>query len=77
MLTEDKIKEILNESDADINIGAIGINDNLSASGIDSLDLFTAFLRFEEETGVKVADEEVDGLNTINNILEFYNSRLQ
>lgn len=75
MLTVEKIREVLKETDSATNVDAIGNDDLLSDAGIDSLDIFSVFLRFEEITGIEVSDEDVDNLKTINSILEFYNTR--
>lgn len=75
MLTVEKIREVLKEADSAPNLDAIGNDDLLTDAGIDSLDIFNVFLRFEEITGIEVSDEDVDNLKTINSILEFYNAR--
>ena len=52
-------------------------NDNLDADlydlGLDSLDFYNFLIILEEKTGITVSDEDIAGLNTINNILKFFN----
>jgi|AACY02.9.fsa_nt_gi Phosphopantetheine attachment site. len=52
-------------------------NNNLDADlfelGLDSLDFYNFLIILEEKTGITVSDEEISELNTINNIVKFFN----
>jgi acyl carrier protein len=41
--------------------------------GLDSLDVFNLFLELETITGKGVADEDIDSIGSIADILAFYN----
>lgn len=46
----------------------------LASQGLDSLDSFNILLELQDVTGIKVADDQVESLNTLNNIVAFFNA---
>lgn len=44
-------------------------------AGIDSLDVFSIFLAVEETYGIKIPDEDLDEINSIETIVEYLNAR--
>lgn len=72
MITEQQVKDAIIAAGIDANINAIGPKDSLGDHGIDSLDFFNLFLELEEVGGKRVPDEDVDKVNTIEAIIQFY-----
>lgn len=71
-ITREKIIEIIGKEvgkyvDSDI----LSDNESLSDQGIDSLDRQTIFLSIEETFDVSISDDEINKLNSINDILVF------
>lgn len=73
MLKIEDIKIALKKVDIEVEVS---LEDNLGTSfenlGLDSLDLFNLFLELESITGKGVADEDIDSLLTISDILNYY-----
>ena len=47
----------------------------LSDQDVDSLDLSGMLLSIEEAFGVEVLDEDIDGIQTINDIVDYVNAK--
>lgn len=74
MLKIEDIKVALKNADVQVEMSIEG-NQTLSFEelGLDSLDVFNLFLELETITGEAVPDEDVDSLQTIADILKYYN----
>lgn len=72
MITEQQVKDALIAADINVDISAIGPRDDLGDMGVDSLDFFNLFLELEDIGGKKIPDEQIDKLNTIEAIVQFY-----
>lgn len=72
MITEQQVKDAIIAAGIDVDVSAITRNDNLGEHGIDSLDFFNLFLELEDIGGKKVPDEDVDKMNSIDAIIQFY-----
>ncbi len=48
----------------------------LSDQDVDSLDLSGMLLSIEEAFGVEIPDEDIDGIQTINDIVDYVNAKL-
>lgn len=72
MITEQQVKDAIIAAGIDADVSAIGPKDNLRDHGIDSLDLFNLFLELEDVGGKKIPDEDIDKMNTIEAIIQFY-----
>jgi acyl carrier protein len=55
-----------------------GLRDDikLTEQGIDSLGMFNVLLVLSERLGIDIPDKDADGLNNINQIIEYLNKRL-
>ncbi|MNF13802.1 acyl carrier protein [compost metagenome] len=53
---------------------SIDPDQSLASQGLDSLDSFNILLELQDMTGVKVEDDQVDALDTLNNIVAFFNA---
>lgn len=63
----DIIREQLNLDDVDINEDT-SFKDDL---GVDSLDLLELVMAFEEEYSIELDPEELEGIQTVGDIVEF------
>jgi acyl carrier protein len=43
----------------------------LAEQGVDSLELFNAFLAVEEKTGVKIPDERMNSMRSLHDLAQF------
>lgn len=67
------ISEVLNRKENEIRLEA-SLRDDLQAS---SLDQMTIYIALEDEFGKSMPQEEVSGLYTIKDIVDFINRKLQ
>lgn len=72
MITEQQVKDAIIAVGIDVDVSAVGLKDNLGDHGIDSLDFFNLFLELEDMGGKKIQDDDIDKLNTIEAIIQFY-----
>lgn len=72
MITEQQVKDAIEAAGIDVDVSAIGPKDNLGDHGVDSLDYFNLFLELEDIGGKKIPDEDIDKMNTIEAIIQFY-----
>lgn len=72
MITEQQVKDAIIAAGIDVDVNTIGPQDNLGDHGIDSLDFFNLFLELEDMGGKKIPDEDIDKMNTIEAIIQFY-----
>ena len=67
----EKIKELVVEGlgvDADKVVPEASFKEDL---GADSLDLFELVMSFEEEFGVEIPTEDLEGINTVQDIVDY------
>ncbi|MDR2545999.1 MAG: acyl carrier protein [Lachnospiraceae bacterium] len=72
----EKVKEIIAEH---LSIEGIEITPETSFRddlGADSLDLFELVMAFEEEYGVEIPPEDLEGITTVGGVLELMRKRL-
>tara|TARA_R110001606_G_C15403445_1_gene653645 strand:+ start:10258 stop:10482 length:225 start_codon:yes stop_codon:yes gene_type:complete len=72
MITEQQVKDAIIAAGIDADVSAIGPRDDLADHGIDSLDFFNLFLELEDVGGKKIPDEDIDKMNTVEAIIQFY-----
>jgi acyl carrier protein len=71
-ITIENIKAIFRkEVDARVEVEGMDPDKSISDQGVDSLDQSSVFLALEDEFGIKIEDEDIEKLNTLNKILEF------
>ncbi|WP_417372060.1 acyl carrier protein [Gelidibacter japonicus] len=76
MITTDKVKEIFASINDQIEAADLDDNKNLTDQGLESLDTFDFFLQIEDDFGVKVSDDQMDKLNTIQKIVDYVNENI-
>ncbi len=65
------VEELLEASESSLDASEIGAETNLRDDlGLDSLQAVTVVMALEQEFEVEVDDEEIDGLQTVGDILE-------
>lgn len=69
------IMEIIKNSGVSGDVSKIEYDTSLREAGMDSLDMFNILLALEEKFGVKIADEEIGKLNSVNSIVELLNRK--
>lgn len=70
-----KVKEIIQEQ---LNLDGVEITEESSFKedlGADSLDLFELVMAFEEEFNVEIPSEDLEGLTTVGEVIEYIKSK--
>lgn len=73
--TADKIKEIIKAINSRADIDTLKDDALLDDQGIDSLDMLNIFLQVEEVFHIKISDEDVDRLKTVNDLVDYVATR--
>ncbi|MGW3290677.1 acyl carrier protein [Streptomyces sp. NPDC001002] len=63
-------------TDGSTDFGETGAGSTFSDLGLDSLAVYEVVTRIQDERGVTVPDEDLDGLNTPRLLVDFVNRRL-
>ncbi|QIR75447.1 acyl carrier protein [Sulfurospirillum diekertiae] len=71
----ENIKKLIVLADVVIDVEKIDVNKSLVEQGIDSLEFVNICLVIEETFGIKIPDEDLEDLNTINNIIDYVRSK--
>lgn len=74
--TVENVKEVIAEAEV---LGDVSdmVNDMpLREQGIDSLDVVNVYLLLEEKFDIKIPDEDLNQVQTINSIVEYINNKL-
>lgn len=75
-VTINELKEILANTSYGNNAKLLDANDSLREEGVDSLDLLDFYLNIEERYNIKVNDEDVAGLLTLNDYQKYVSGKL-
>jgi len=75
-VTINDLKEILANTSFGNNAKLLDGNDSLREEGVDSLDLLDFYLNIEEHYNIKVNDEDVAGLLTLNDYQKYVSDKL-
>ena len=73
MISSEQIIQILIKSEALTESSELQPDSLFADHGVDSLDIFSLLLDVQEEAGVEISDDDVDGLTLINAIIEYVN----
>jgi len=71
--TIENVKEVILEADVLGDVSEMKSDVALSEQGIDSLDVVNVYLLLEEKFDVKIPDEDLDKVTTIDNIVAYIN----
>ena len=70
-----EIRAIVEETNVVRDMSTLRDDMTFGDAGIDSLDVFSIFLAVEETYGIKIPDEDLDNINSIETIIEYLNTR--
>ncbi|MDC0010725.1 acyl carrier protein [Porticoccaceae bacterium] len=76
MILQERLKEILSSSGAEVDSSAINGNMTFEDMGMDSLDMFNFFSEIDGELGVDVPDEVFEQLTTLNKLEKYLEAAL-
>lgn len=74
-VSKEDILAIIDDVGVETDITTIEEEMTWKEAGIDSLEVMNVFLRIEEKFGIKIPDEEVDELNTIQATLAYIRNK--
>ena len=74
--TIENVKEVIKEADVLADAGDLKCDIPLSEQGVDSLDVVNIYLLLSETFNIKIPDDDLDQLQTINAIVEYINNKL-
>lgn len=73
--TVENVKEVIVEAEVLGNADEMKNDIPLSEQGIDSLDVVNVYLLLEEKFDVKIPDEDLGKVHTIDAIIEYINNK--
>ena len=71
MISAEQIIQMLVKSEALTNADELKADSLFADHGVDSLDIFSLLLDVQEEIGVEISDDDVDGLVSVNAIVDY------
>jgi len=74
--TIDNVKEVIAKAEVLGEVDSLKKDINLTEQGIDSLDMINIYLLLEEKFNVKIPDEDIDKVQTIDEIVKYVNNKL-
>ena len=74
-ITAQQILDVISKARIVKDVNALDHDTPLAEQGVDSLDFSGVLFNMEEVFEIKIPDEDVDGLHTINNIVAYINSK--
>ena len=74
--TVENIKEVIDEAEVLGDISEMKSDIAMSEQGIDSLDVVNIYLLLEEKFDIKIPDEDLNKVQTIDNIVEYINKKV-
>jgi len=74
--TIENVKEVIAEAEVLGDANEMKSNIALSEQGIDSLDVVNVYLLLEEKFDVKIPDEDLEQVQTIDEIVKYINNKL-
>lgn len=74
--TVENVKEVIAEAEVLGDVSEMNNDVPLSEQGIDSLDVVNVYLLLEEKFDVKIPDEDLNQVESIDAIVEYINSKL-
>lgn len=74
-VTVEEIRNIIEEADTMANMDTLKNDTPLTEQDIDSLDLANIYLLIEEKMDVKIPDEELSKVRSVDNIVIYLNNK--
>ena len=75
-VTVEQILETIENANLVKDVNALDYSKPLREQGIDSLDFSGVLFNMEEAFGIEIPDADIDRLQTINDILDYVNSKV-
>lgn len=70
-VTREEMLAVIESAGVSVKVATIKGDTLLSKSGIDSLEMMNVFLAIEEKFGIKIPDEDIDALDTVDDIIAY------
>lgn len=70
-ITRDDVVAIIDEAGVSVDVSSIQPSMSLVDAGVDSLEMMNVYMGIEDRFGIKIPDEDIDKLNSIENIVEY------
>jgi acyl carrier protein len=70
-ITHDEIRTLINGVGVSANVANIKPDESFKKAGIDSLEMMNVFLALEERFDIKIPDEDIQALDTIDNVVNY------
>jgi len=74
-VTVDQVLATIEEANLVEDVKALDLDKPLNAQGVDSLDFSNVLFNMEEVFGIEIPDEDIDGLQTVNQIVAYINRK--
>ncbi len=74
--TVENVKEVILQAEVLGDVKSLRNDISLREQGIDSLDVVNVYLLLEEKFDVKIPDEDLDKVLTIDSIVEYINEKI-
>lgn len=74
--TVENVKEIIVEADVLGDVNGLKSDVALREQGIDSLDVVNVYLLLEEKFDIKIPDEDLGKVSTIDDMVKYINNKL-
>ena len=75
-VTEEQMIDVIRKANVVKDVDVLDNDKSLTDQGVDSLDFSSLLFNVEEEFKVEIPDEDIDGLQTINQILSYLNEKV-
>jgi len=72
----ENVLEVIKDAEVLGDVSSLKSDVKLVEQSIDSLDLVNIYLLLEEKFNIKIPDEDLNQVETINDIIEYINKRL-
>ncbi len=76
MIIQQRLAEILVKSGSSAKFSDVDISKSFSQIGLDSLDVYSFFSEIEIELGVKIQDDDVPDLVSMEKVIEYVSERI-
>lgn len=73
-MTRERIQELLEQAGTKVRCSSGDFSKSFKDVGLDSLDVFNFLIEVESDIGREISDEEFQGINTLDQLLEFINT---
>jgi len=75
-ITPSQIRALIARMDSVIDLDKLKDGTPFADAGADSLDFFNIISEIQMATGVIISDEDIEQVNTLNNLVAFLNARM-